>query len=240
LEEATQESRLRWLFKDYPTKHPFDRTKAQTVAAQIDDYGRVLINAVQLARIVEQNVHAASGEVLCVDIAGSMEFQKLHWEAMESAFEKMRDPSWPPILIRRVITPNIDSHVDNTNHDHPILERPPNLLLVVARQPKSDDIDPFLSAGFLTGLCKSLCARLDNQGIRPNLEIARPGTWNAFERLLDLRTHQWHEKGGSGPWFDIVHFDVHGSVKDSEAYVHFLSGSGERVFKQKCWQGSRA
>jgi hypothetical protein len=161
-----------------------------------------------------------------------MEFQKLHWEAMESAFEKMRDPSWPPILIRRVITPNIDSHVDNTNHDHPILERPPNLLLVVARQPKSDDIDPFLSAGFLTGLCKSLCARLDNQGIRPNLEIARPGTWNAFERLLDLRTHQWHEKGGSGPWFDIVHFDVHGSVKDSEAYVHFLSGSGERVFKQ--------
>jgi CHAT domain len=233
IEETTHESRLRWLFKDYPTKHPFDCTKAQIVATQLGDYGRQLIDAIHLGEVLKQNVAFADEELVYVDIQGSMKFQKLHWETMESAFEGAREPRWPGILIRRTMITNPDDYVQGSSLYGATLKRPFNLLLVVARQPNSDDIDPFLSSGVLTKLCRRLCARLGEQRTKPNLEIARPGTWKAFERLLDLRTRQWHEKGGSGPWFDIVHFDLHGTIKNSEAYIHFLSGSGEWIFKQK-------
>jgi hypothetical protein len=225
LDKPTHESGLRWLFQDYPTKHPFERTKADTIATRLKAYGHHLLNATHLARIFEQNIHAANQEPICVDIEGSMEFHKLHWETMESAYIGIRDSLWPHILIRRTIIPTFTQdpcHGNLTLHDA-TLKRPFNILLAVARQPNSDDIDPFLSASVLSELCKQRSA---------GLEIARPGTWKAFERLLTFRTHQWHEKGGTGPWFDIVHFDMHGSVKESEAYIHFLSGSGKKTFLQ--------
>jgi hypothetical protein len=47
---------------------------------------------------------------------------------------------------------------------------------------------------------------------------------------LELRTDQWHDKGGSGPWFDVVHFDLHGSaIKDEDACIHFLSSDGNNI-----------
>ncbi|KAK2684165.1 hypothetical protein RAB80_002111 [Fusarium oxysporum f. sp. vasinfectum] len=61
---------------------------------------------------------------------------------------------------------------------------------------------------------KEAQARSTDHGIAldPRVEISRPGTWKAFEELLILKTEGWHRRGGQGPWYAVVHFDVHGAI----------------------------
>ncbi len=46
------------------------------------------------------------------------------------------------------------------------------------------------------------------------LEVCRPGTWHALGSIL--------EEGGTG-FYDMVHFDMHGGIKEDKGYVHSYS-----------------
>ncbi|EXA32686.1 hypothetical protein FOVG_16190 [Fusarium oxysporum f. sp. pisi HDV247] len=78
---------------------------------------------------------------------------------------------------------------------------------------------------------KEAQARSTDHGIAldPRVEISRPGTWKAFEELLILKTEGWHRRGGQGPWYDVVHFDVHGAILRDRSYLLFLDPTGEKA-----------
>lgn len=63
-------------------------------------------------------------------------------------------------------------------------------------------------------------------------EIARPGTWTAFESCIREKSESWWARGGHGPWFDAVHFDTHGAVENGSAYLLFLLQNPFRIFER--------
>ena len=130
----------------------------------------------------------------------------------------------------------------------PVLSRSLNVLMVVSRPKRKNDIDPLLASSALVNACAAFRERRSDHdeitaecqqnyaGCTPfvkfteiNFEIVRPGSWAAFKHCLLERKRQWEESGGSGPWFDIVHFDVHGAIWKEEAYLLFLDMTGERT-----------
>lgn len=139
----------------------------------------------------------------------------------------------PRILVRRKITSL--ARKDRPDIRSPSLgvpERTFNILLVVSRPDKQDDIDPLLSSGAIMDIIKLFEEKGNQSPLTPRIEIARPGTWSAFAEHLRLRTDQWHENGGQGPWFDLVHFDVHGSIQNGQACLHFLTKDGKKTLSK--------
>lgn len=49
---------------------------------------------------------------------------------------------------------------------------------------------------------------------------------------IESRTRAWHAKGGKGAWFDVVHFDVHGVVRNDVASLLFLFSKGTHALKR--------
>jgi hypothetical protein len=120
----------------------------------------------------------------------------------------------------------------NIHAAQPIIESPKrdyNILLVVARPSKEEDINPLLGARAIFGALEGLAAV---STVKVNVEIARPGTWDAFVDHIESRTRAWHAEGGKGAWFDVVHFDVHGVVRNGVASLLFLSSKGTHALKR--------
>ena len=103
-----------------------------------------------------------------------------------------------------------------------------NILLVVSRSDKDGDIDPYLACEAISEL---VVGKEPKDSTKFHLELSRPGTWSAFKKHISSRTEAWHSSGGNGPWFDIVHFDVHGVFQNETAHLKFLSGSGKNVYQ---------
>jgi hypothetical protein len=163
----------------------------------------------------------------------SLEFQGLLWEALECL--EFVDGHTPPVLYEvRRYQPRSPTHslpapqfwrIKTSNVVKPTF----NILFVVSRPNKDEDIDPHLAC---TSIFKVLSALPLARSAKVNIEVARPGTWHAFSQHLSSRTGEWHSKGGVGPWFDIVHFDVHGVVENGRPFLRFLSKSGTRELRQ--------
>jgi len=146
--------------------------------------------------------------------------QAIHWEVLESA------TSWDPrtsgranLIVRRKVISCILPRPLPTNLSSR-KKQTFNILLVNSRPNKVKDIDPLLG---IRGIIETL-SKLDPR-LRDtiNFEIVRPGTWSTFEGHLIFRTKQWHQTGGTGPWFDIVHFDVHGDIVEGCSHLILLS-----------------
>ena len=115
--------------------------------------------------------------------------------------------------------------------------RPFNVLFVVSRPDKEYDINPLITIEAMgaamesyihnsNGECKS------REDVPIQMEVSRPGTFTALEQHLESRTSAWRKSGGSGAWFDIVHFDCHGVVRDGKASLLFLSTSGKKALRK--------
>ena len=129
---------------------------------------------------------------LQIEIAGSPAFHALHWEAL-------KDPDLPhPLSLQTImVRKNLaTSPVQATVRPSPTI----NLLIVTARPSGRQDV------GYRT-ISRPMVEALRQAGIPVQIEILRPGTYEA----LDKHLRQITTRHGVG-YYHVIHFDVHGAV----------------------------
>ena len=187
-----QEKELEWYFEEWLIYPMENELKAEKAAASIEKYGKdlfqkvfqtntnVFINYVRLRNDLSQ---------LQIEIIGKTpEFQALHWEAL-------RDTELPrPLAIdcaivrKKVAAAAIPANV----RESPVI----NLLVVVARPDGEKDL------GYRT-ISRPLVELIENSQLLINVELLRPGTYEALSRHL--------EEKGEG-YYHIIHLDLHGTL----------------------------
>ena len=190
-----EEEQLEWYFEQH-LAFPFTgQVKAQTAAASITTYGEALFNQIFADRRAYARYQAALQqgiETLSFEIAGSPDFHRLHWEAL-------KDPDLPQPLalqatfVRRNLAPR---SIEATLRPSPTI----NLLIVTARPGGASDV------GYRT-ISRPLVHALRQANLRVNIEILRPGSYEALVQHLEARQDQH----GAG-YYHVIHFDVHGSL----------------------------
>jgi tetratricopeptide (TPR) repeat protein len=190
-----EEARLAWYFEEH-LRFPFvDQVDAREAAASIARYGEALFGQVfadpEVYARYKEGVRAGL-ETLCLEVAGTPEFHRLHWEAL-------KDPRLPQPLtlhapmVRKNLVPQ---PVQATLRPSPTI----NLLILTAR-PRGR-----LDVGYRT-ISRPLVEMLRQAELPVLVEILRPGTCQALiQHLAEVR-----DRHGTG-YYHVVHFDVHGAL----------------------------
>jgi hypothetical protein len=188
------EEDIRWYLEDYALYDPFLSEKAKTTSAGLTRYGERLFAQLELDLLTSDKIpplrlDIEEGE----DAAG---FHALHWEILEDpTLWRRGDGRGPPtVCVRRVVQGTLPPPVSVLPSDCI------RVLLVVSRHLEPSEAGHRMISKKLFEI-KRMCGpgRLD-------LEIVRPGTFEAFQAQLKRR--------GPG-YYHAVHFDVHGSVVQS-------------------------
>lgn len=258
LGQPSKES-LEWVFRDFCRYYPYESAKAEEIYRSLIQYALCLDNQLDLTahlgstdRHVDSHGQKASGEIwrrprILVDVEdtenGSL-FHSLLWESLECIHRLHNVEAKWIYIVRRIGHSkqgmgqrNLDDAAQAPTkplraaprRHRPAITKPTfNILLAVSRPDKNEDIDPYLACDAISDLLVDMGPK-DSAKFR--LEISRPGTWSAFKKHVSSRTEAWHLSGGDGPWFDVVHFDVHGVVQDGAARLRFVSGSGRNEYR---------
>ncbi len=187
-----QEKELEWYFEEWLIYPMENELKAEKAAASIEKYGKDLFQKVfQTNTNVFINYARLRNDLsqLQIEIIGKTpEFQALHWEAL-------RDTELPrPLAIdcaivrKKVAAAAIPANV----RESPVI----NLLVVVARPDGEKDL------GYRT-ISRPLVELIENSQLLINVELLRPGTYEALSRHL--------EEKGEG-YYHIIHLDLHGTL----------------------------
>lgn len=244
LEEPSKES-LEWVFRKFCRHYPYESAKAEEIFQGLIQYARCLEEQLDLTRHLDVNDELLKrhGQLVSRDIwklprvyvdiedteSGSL-FHGLLWETLECLHRLQNVEAKWIYIIRRIAAvqaPRTSLSPAPMRHRPAIIKPTFNILLAVSRPEKGEDIDPYLACEAISDLLVDMDPK---QSAKFRLEISRPGTWSAFKKNISSRTEAWHLSGGDGPWFDMVHFDVHGVVQDGTARLRFLSGSGENEY----------
>ena len=202
---AEQEEELRWYFEEHLEYPMLEGPRAEQAAASIRDYGNSLYNQLfSDAELLAAFRNHRSDDVR-IDISGSPEFHRLHWEALWGP----KDPN--PLAYRTVITrraatkgaPKID------------LEAAPaiRVLVVVARPSGDRDV------GYRT-ISRPLVETLHQASLDVEIDFLRPGTWE------QLRQHLGDKPKG---YYHALHFDGHGAVAAVED-IEWARQEGKLLF----------
>ena len=191
-----EEQQLEWYFEEWLVYPMLNTVKAEQAADSVKTYGQQLFK-----QVFQRNFDAYSeyrqlrGKLKQVQIeieSQTPEFQALHWEAL-------RDPELPRpfgvdcVMLRKSTKPvPVSAYVQPS----PVI----NLLVVTARPKEENDV------GYRT-ISRSLIEAIEKCQLRVNVELLRPGTYEALERHLE-------EKGAG--FYHIIHFDAHGGLMSYE------------------------
>ena len=189
--DGKQERELEFYFEEWIT-FPFDQTvKARRAAASIETYGHDLFEQVFANRKAYSAYEKACQRGvsrLQIEIVGeSPGFQALHWEAL-------KDPDQPrAFALDCVVTRKrfSEKETDSVLKPSPTI----NLLVVTARPDEESDV------GYRT-ISRPLIEAIQQAQLRVNVELLRPGTYQALSEHLEDKEGHYH----------IVHFDVHGGL----------------------------
>jgi tetratricopeptide (TPR) repeat protein len=192
---AEEEERLEWYFEKH-MRFPFvQQVKAREAAQSVTTYGHKLFEQLFADRRAYSRYQSAlqqGVETLSLEVVGSPEFHRFHWEAL-------KDPDLPlPLalqapMVRRNLQPRkIEAHP----RPSPTL----NLLVVTARPGVERDV------GYRT-ISRPLVESLRQANLRVSIDILRPGTYEA----LDKHLRATRDRHGAG-YYHVIHFDVHGLV----------------------------
>jgi tetratricopeptide (TPR) repeat protein len=212
---AAEEKDLEWYFEEH-LRFPFvKQKKAEAVAVDIPEYGRALFRQVFADRSVYTEYRRCLAEGidrLRFEIVGSPEFNAWHWEALH-------DPDLPqPFALEAPM-------VRKNRASQPLRAEPRpsptiNLLVVTARPHGGRDV------GYRT-ISRPLVETLRQSRLPVNVELVRPGTYEALVRHLD----QARIDHGVG-YYHVVHFDVHGAVLGFEELQQGGQG-GRHLFQAR-------
>ncbi|HEY9696122.1 MAG TPA: tetratricopeptide repeat protein [Trichocoleus sp.] len=193
--DKQEELELEWYFEEW-LRFPFvNKVKAERAKQQIKTYGNRLFEQVFKSNFdiygEYRNLRNQLSQVQIEIENITSAFQALHWEAMQ-------DPEWPSplavncIMLRKAVKPALGrANVASS----PVI----NLLVVTARPDEEEDV------GYRT-ISRPLVEAIKNSQLRVNIELLRPGTYEALSRHLDGKEGHYH----------IIHFDVHGAVLSYE------------------------
>ncbi|NER35419.1 MAG: tetratricopeptide repeat protein [Oscillatoria sp. SIO1A7] len=196
--EARQEKRLEWYFEQWLRFPTIDKVKASEAAASIEDYGKRLFEQIFRADIdAYSEYRQLRGKLgrLQIEIVGqSPEFQALHWEAL-------RDPDLPrPLAVDCTV---LRKHIRKVPVMAEVEPSPViNLLLVTARPNEENDV------AYRT-ISRPLIETIKNSQLLVNVELLRPGTYEALAKKLEER--------GAG-YYHAIHFDAHGALMTFEQF----------------------
>ncbi|MEM8779119.1 MAG: CHAT domain-containing protein, partial [Cyanobacteria bacterium P01_G01_bin.49] len=200
--DTKQEQELEWYFENWMDYPMLDNIKADRAKDSVREYGEELFwqvfqsnsEAYRKYSDLKQNLSQLTIEIVSIN----PEFQAIHWEALRDP-ESTHPLAIDTILIRKSIQPK--------KAEVKIKKSPTINLLVVVARPKADrDI------GHRT-ISRPLVETIRNAKLRVNIEILRPGTYEALVKHLEAK--------GNG-YYHIVHFDVHGSLQNYETYQERL------------------
>ncbi|KAF1996406.1 hypothetical protein P154DRAFT_566142 [Amniculicola lignicola CBS 123094] len=203
------EKLLRRHLEQYAQEEPFETRLAERVAAGIDEYARDLFDQLRLEDVVRK-VAARVGfgvrekcsllEICVLEEPGSW-LADIHWELLECAVIRQLHPDIS-IRIQRISLTSSECEVDSLGN----IEGPLNILVVVARPHGRNDI-PYRNIILpLTNVSNCFPKSV------LSVDIVRLGTWEALQDTLDTKPYGHYQ---------IVHFDVHGVIKESRAYLCF-------------------
>ncbi|MGQ4649167.1 tetratricopeptide repeat protein [Lyngbya aestuarii] len=199
-----EEEKLEWYFEEWLVFPQLGTVQAARAAASVKDYGEKLFE-----QVFKSNFDAYSeyrqlrGNLAQLQIeieSQTPEFQALHWEAL-------RDPDLPRplavdcvVLRKRVQPVPVQANVQR----FPVI----NLLVVTARPNEEADV------GYRT-ISRPLIEAIETARLRVNVELLRPGTYQALSQHLD-------EKGAG--YYHIIHFDAHGALMEYEEIQKGVEG----------------
>lgn len=200
------EENLRWYLEEFAIKFPFERSRSHEVTAELRAYARRLINDFNLQALL-QNVRSKlqlPKEALLtvfLDVEAEIgsvnnSIHSLHWEILEDMSVWPEQTRQQVIVRRRVPDLGIMLPVGAQGSVSVF-----NILVVVARDLSRGEQEighTLVTAGII-----KVIGELPSK-TPVNLEIVRPGTWDALRRHLVSRP-----KG----YFSLVHFDMHGCVR---------------------------
>ncbi|MEO1148536.1 MAG: tetratricopeptide repeat protein, partial [Cyanobacteria bacterium J06638_22] len=199
--DRKQERDLEFYFEQW-IRFPFDnQVLAQRAAASVTAYGENLFEQVfrRDPDAYSDYRNACQGGLsnLRIEVEGnSPDFQALHWEAL-------KDPKQPrPFAVDGVFTRKRPQQgiTPITLHPSPVI----NLLVVTARPDEEKDV------GYRT-ISRPLIDAIHQAQLRVNVEVLRPGTFEALSKHLDGKEGRYH----------IIHFDAHGGLM---TYDQFQQG----------------
>ena len=186
-----EEKQLEWYFEKWLRCPIVDTVKARETAKSIENYGTSLFEQVFRSNpdaYAEYSKVKGNLAQLRIEIEGNNpEFQALHWEAL-------RDPNLPrPLAVDCVMVRK--STRGTAVAAEVAISATINLLLVTARPSKND-------VAYRT-ISRPLIELIENSRLRVNVELLRPGTFEALEKHLEAK--------GTG-YYHIIHFDTHGAL----------------------------
>ena len=179
-----EEKLLEWYFERW-IQCPFtDGTIAERAAASVRSYGENLFEQVFAGRAygAYQKVNGQLSDLEIV-ISGDPEFQGLHWEAMwDKDFDRPLAVDCVMVRRRRIRGMVSAARVQES----PVL----NLLIVTARPDEEQDV------GYRT-ISRPMVEAIRDSHLRVNVEIVRPGTFEALARQLEAKPEGFYH---------VVHF----------------------------------
>jgi hypothetical protein len=232
----------RWYVEDYKTYEPHphymtseqwdksqrqardDRAKAAKVLVNLSNYGSRLFDELKLGKD-----NFASTDLLHIDVwecpnhnDSKFNLHQLLWETLEPStlWNRNLSPSEPTIdvMVKRIVTAS-------PCKEYPLEKKtftkdaPLRVLLVVARTLQKDKEHKYQYTDRKAHLAQIHLLRAQ-EDLRPllhshkiQLEILRPGSFEALQRLLGPH-------GKPQGYYDLVHFDLHGLVAGTPKYVH--------------------
>ena len=216
---AQDEQLLEWYFEQHLTRPFVNQVKARTAAAGITAYGHTLFDQLfadrrayaRYQRALQQGI-----EKLAFEIAGTADFHHLHWEAL-------KDPDLPQPFVLQA--PFVRRNVQPQTISAELRSSPTiNLLVVTARPDGAGDV------GYRT-ISRPLVGALRQAGLRVQVDILRPGTFQALVDQLEGVQDRW----GTG-YYHVIHFDVHGALLDYAEYTAVMEKKEARPARPLAYQ----
>jgi tetratricopeptide (TPR) repeat protein len=186
-----EEEDLEWYFEEWLVFPMTETVKAERAKNSVKTYGEKLFEQVfqdKKAYSKYQQVKNNLSQVQIEIVSKTPEFQALHWEALQ-------DPDFPrPLAVDCVmLRKSVNSAVGSVNLPlSPVI----NLLVVVARPDEEKD------AGYRT-ISRPLVELIENGKLRVNVELLRPGTYQALSQHLEAQ---------GANFYHIIHLDMHGAL----------------------------
>ena len=201
------ERAVKWYLEKYRIE-PFETTKADFAAEALSAYGRNLAAQVVRSGLVpthgdieleiKAHEHPRSpGPRNTLVHREGRDLQQLHWEVLEDVGVWPAGYNLDSVSVLRSVRQKIGAVC--SSGDSPQRRRF-KILLVVSRPEQDTDLDYQLVSRCLVAIIDHVSQTVP--GTTASLKVLRPPTWQAFKEHL-------HEHD-----YDLVHFDMHGKLKD--------------------------
>jgi hypothetical protein len=193
---------LRWYIEDYALQDPFAKGRANRAIQNLDRFAQAMIFSLQpyVNELVTEEDKDAEVQLLHFVVVGDGTRGSLHslpWELLE------RDTCL--IGISKCFAQIAVSRLSRISTPRPSLFEKGSSgrrrILYVSSRP---DLEKDVSYRAISRKIWGLLETDDQREVRQIIRFVRPGTWDNFKAKL---------KDYGKDYFDIVHFDMHGTIK---------------------------